>query len=169
VIAEMERQVRPRRASPPIRLAFVLLTRCGASRDALALPFADRFVLHDQDSLYAPWLDVALGPRLTANASQALRSRSRSDPSGGCRRSMRCAYVALLHPTAQLHRAATARGEGGARWVWYCILPGGEGCSRARTTPGRGAGEPAGTGASVARRAETSERAFLGGRWDTWT
>jgi len=100
VIAEMERQVRPRRASHPIRLAFVLLTRCGAWRDALAAPFADRFVLHDQDSLYAPWLDAALGPRLTANAFRAPRSQSLSDSSDGCRRSIRCAYVALLHPTA---------------------------------------------------------------------
>jgi hypothetical protein len=47
VIAEMERQVRPRRASPPIRLAFVLLARSCVWRDALAAPFADRFLRRD--------------------------------------------------------------------------------------------------------------------------
>jgi len=47
VIAEMERQVRPRRASQPIRLAFVLPARCCAWREALAAPFADRFVRRD--------------------------------------------------------------------------------------------------------------------------
>ena len=100
MIAEMERQVRPRRASPPIRLPFVLLARSCAWRDALAAPFADRFLRRNRDSLYAPWLDAALGPRLTANAFRAPRSQSLSDSSDGCRRSIRCAYVALLHPTA---------------------------------------------------------------------
>ena len=47
MIAEMERQVRSRRASHPIRLPFVLPARSCAWRDALAAPFADRFVRRD--------------------------------------------------------------------------------------------------------------------------
>jgi len=100
VIAGMERQVRPRRASHPIRLAFGLPARCGAWRDALPAPFADRFVRPDRHSLYAPWLAAARGPRQHATVSQALRSRSRSDSSDGCRRSLCGAGVAASHPTA---------------------------------------------------------------------
>jgi len=94
---------------------------------------------------------------------------SRSEISGGCRWSLRGVGVAASHPTAELHRAEPSRGESGARWIWYCILAEGEDCSRARTTPGRGVEEPAGTGVSLARRAETPERDFPGGRWNTWT
>jgi hypothetical protein len=90
--------------------------------------------------IYSPWLDAALDARPRANAFRAPRSQSLSDPSDGSRRSIRCAYFALIHQLLDStgQRPPKAREERGGSHIADVLR---ERAVSSRTTPtGRSGG-----------------------------
>jgi len=111
-----ERQVNPRRASDPIRLALVLLARCFAWREALTIVRPATLIRWHRDAfrLLWRWRSRPGRPRLPADLQRLIAAMARSNPTWGEERIAAELLVKLgIRVSPRTVRRYMARGTGG--------------------------------------------------------
>jgi transposase InsO family protein len=124
-----ERQVRPRRASDPIRLALLLLARCFAWREALTIVEPATLVRWHREAfrLVWRWRSRPGRPRLPADPQRLIAAMAQSNPTWGEERIAAELLLKLgMRVSPRTVRRYMARGTGGGgrhaagqRWVTF--------------------------------------------------
>jgi putative transposase len=124
-----ERQVRPRRASDPLRLALVLLARCFAWREALSLVQPATLLRWHRGAfrLLWRWRSRPGRPRLPADLQRLIAAMARDNPTWGEERIAAELLLKLgMRVSSRTVRRYMARGRGGGgrgatgqRWATF--------------------------------------------------